>query len=131
MKRHALITTILAGTMTAQAADYQYLTIEKNDGTATSLTAIGLTLNYSNGTLTATNGTEQATIALTDLKRMYFTNTQSTTAIESVEASADDWNDAATEIYDLSGRRLPQGRKPACGLYIFKKGSTTTKKYVK
>ena len=46
-------------------------------------------------------------------------------------SSADDWNDAATEIYDLSGRRLPQGRKPACGLYIFKKGNTTTKKYVK
>lgn len=131
MKRHALITTILAGTMTAQAADYQYLTIEKNDGTATQLMAVGLTLKYTGQSLTATNGSEQATIALTDLKRMYFTNTPSTTAIENVEASADDWNDAATEIYDLSGRRLPQGRKPACGLYIFKKGSTTTKKYVK
>ena len=131
MKRHALITMILAGTLTAQAADYQYLTIEKNDGTATQLMAVGLTLKYTGQSLTATNGTEQATIALTDLKRMYFTNTQSTTAIESVEASAEDWNDAETEIYDLSGRRLPQGRKPACGLYIFKKGNTTTKKYVK
>ena len=122
---------ILCGTMAAQAVDYQYLNIEKTDGTAQSLTAEGLEISYSNGNLIATNGTEQATFALTTLKRMYFSNDKTTTAIETVEATAADWNDATTEIYDLSGRRLPQGKKPARGLYIFKKGNTTTKKYVK
>ena len=133
MKRNLLTALILTGTLTAaQATDYQYLTLEKTDGSTQTLTATGLTLTYNNGKLTATNGSEQATIALTELKRMYFTNEQTTTtAIESVEATADDWNDAETEIYDLSGRRLPQGMKPAKGLYIFKKGNTTTKKYVR
>ena len=132
MKRNLLTALILTGALTAaQAADYQYLAIEKSDGTTQTLTAVGLTLTYSNGQMTAANGTEQASIPLTELRRMYFTNSQSTTAIDTIEATADDWNDTTVEIYDLSGRQLPQGTKPARGLYIFKKGNTTTKKYVK
>lgn len=131
MKRNLLTTLILAGTMTTLAADYRYLTIERNDGTTQSLTAVGLTLTYADGKLTATNGTQQATIPLAELKRMFFNNDGGTTAIEAVEATADDWSDPATEIYDLRGHRMPQGTKPARGLYIFKKGNTTTKKYVK
>ena len=120
-----------AGLATAQAADYQYLTIEKTDGTSVSITAAGLSITYADGSMKATNGSESATLPLTTLKRMYFSNEKTATAIETVEATADDWNDAATEIYDQSGRRLPQGTKPARGLYIFKKGNTTTKKYVR
>jgi hypothetical protein len=131
MKRNALSSLLLILTAAAQAADYEYLTIEKNDGTTQSLTAIGLKLTYGSSTITATNGSEQATFALSDLKRMYFSNTKGTTAIDTVEATANDWDDTETEIYDLRGHRLPQGIKPARGLYIFKKGNTTTKKYVK
>ena len=122
---------ILAGTLTAQAADYQYLTIEKSDGTATSLTAVGLNISYSDTQLTATNGQETATFTLSEVSRMYFSNTKQGTATGISEATAEDWNDTATEIFDLSGRQLPQGKKPARGLYIFKKGNTTIKKHVK
>lgn len=130
--KHCLLTTLLAGTVAAQAADYQYLTIQKNDGTAQSLTAIGLTITYSNGSLTATNGSESATFALTDVKSMFFSNTKETTLIE---ATAADLDDPETEIYDLSGRKIGNGASSTNtlrkGIYIFKKGNTTTKKYVK
>lgn len=81
--------------------------------------------------LTATNGSEKATIALSDLKRMYFTNTKSNSETTAIEATATDWGNTETIIYDLRGHRLPQGIKPTPGIYIFKKGNTTTKKYVK
>jgi hypothetical protein len=56
MKRNALSSLLLMLTVAAQAADYEYLTIEKNDGTTQSLTAIGLKLTYGSSTITATNG---------------------------------------------------------------------------
>lgn len=122
---------VLSGIVAAQAADYQYLNIEKTDGTTQSLTALGLNITYSGTALTAKNGTEQTTIALTDLKRMFFSNTKAEGGTTGIEATAADWDDTETEIYDLRGHRLPQGTKPARGLYIFKKGNTTTKKIVK
>lgn len=131
MRRQALIAMMTAGLAAAQAADYQYLTIEQTDGTTVTLTAEGLNITYADGNMKAVNGQESATLPLTTLKRMYFTNEKTATAIATPTATADDWNDAGTEIYDLGGRRLPQGTKPARGLYIFKKGNTTTKKLVR
>lgn len=131
MKKSMFLAMVLSGTVAAQAADYQYLNIEKTDGTTQSLTALGLNITYSGTALTAKNGTEQTTIALTDLKRMFFSNTKAEGGATGIEATAADWDDAETEIYDLRGHRLPQGTKPARGLYIFKKGNTTTKKIVK
>ena len=122
---------MMAGTLAAQAANYQYLNIEKTDGTTLSLTAFGLNITYSGTELTAKNGTELTTVALTDLKRMYFTNTKVEGETTGIEATAADWNYGETEIYDLRGHRLPQGTKPARGIYIFKKGNTTMKKMVK
>jgi hypothetical protein len=52
-------------------------------------------------------------------------------------ATADDLNDSETCIYDLSGRLIAprtsnlETTNLRPGLYIFKKGNTTTKKYVK
>lgn len=131
MKKSMFLAMVLSGIVAAQAADYQYLNIEKTDGTTQSLTALGLNITYSGTALTAKNGTEQTTIALTDLKRMFFSNTKAEGGTTGIEATAADWDDTETEIYDLRGHRLPQGTKPARGLYIFKKGNTTTKKIVK
>jgi len=128
MRRSLLTAMMMAGALMAQAENYAYLVIEQNDGTSLSMPAVGLNISYSDGNLVATNGTERATIQLTNVSRMYFSNEKTATAIE---ATAADWNDAETEIYDLSGRRLPKGTKPARGLYIFKKGNTTTKKFVR
>ena len=135
MKKATIITAILAaGTLTAQAADYQYLTIEKNDGTQQSLTAVGLTISYSATAMTATNGSETTTIALSELNRMYFSNTKDATAISDISSLQQD--EEAT-IYDLSGRQIAEGRlstvKPLLrkGVYLVKQQGKTIKIQVK
>ena len=129
---------ILAGTLAAQAADYEYLTIEKSDGTAQSLTAVGLKITFSNGNLMATSGTERATIALSDLSRMYFSNTKEATAIDNLQM--DDLQSAADkdiEIYDLQGRRIKgqigksSNSQMPKGIYLVKQNNKTKKVQVK
>ena len=87
--KQALTAILLAGILTAQAADYQYLTIEKTDGTALSLPAIGLTISYADNNLTAVNGTEGTTIAMSDVNCMYFSETPSSTTTSTDVAVAD------------------------------------------
>lgn len=130
MNYKTLITMILAGTLSAQAAEYQYLTIEKSDGTATSLTAIGLNIAYSSTQLTATNGTETATLALSEVSRMYFSNTKADTAT-GISTAVNSTTAQETEVYDLSGHRLPQGTALRKGVYIVKENGKTRKVTVK
>ena len=80
--KQVLTAILLAGTLTTQAADYQYLTIQKTDGTAFSLPAIGLTISYDDNNLTAVNGNEGTTIAISDVNSMYFSESQATTTSE-------------------------------------------------
>ena len=131
MKQILLTALLMASTTTASSATYEYMVFETSDGTLKSMTANGLKLVYKDGTLTATNGTDSQTFTLSQLNRMFFSDTKQGDATAITTATPDDIDDANTEIYDLSGRRLPQGTKPQKGLYIFKKGNTTTKKYVK
>lgn len=125
---------ILCGTMATQAIDYQYLTIEKNDGTAQTLTAVGLNITYKDGKLMATNGSESATLALTDISRMFFTNTKDATAIADITTIKDD-GDAT--VFDLAGRQVAEGRMQdvkallRTGVYIIKLNSKTLKVQVK
>lgn len=143
--KHYLLTTLLllAVTLGTKAATYEYLVFETSDGTQLSMTAEGLKLIYSDGMLTATNSSSIQTFPTNALTRMFFSNTKQgddATAIHSVsdgssvldgssvvDGSAVDTNE--TEVYDLSGRRVHSPLRP--GLYIFKRGNTTTKKYVK
>ena len=65
MKKTTIMAMLLAaGTVTAQAADYKYLTIEKKDGTAVSMTAQGLSITYADGSMKAVNGAESASFTL-------------------------------------------------------------------
>ena len=138
MKHYLLATLLLAATLTTGAATYDYLVFETSDGTQLSMTAEGMKLTYNDGMLTATNGSVTKTIPTNALSRMFFSNTmQGDDATAISTATADDLNDCETQVYDLSGRLIaprtsnlePTNLRP--GLYIFKKGNTTTKKYVK
>ena len=130
MKRKTALALLLSGTLAVQAADYQYLTIVKNDGSALSLTAIGLTISYDNGQMKATNGTETATLQLSEVSRMYFSNTQETTAISDIDSLEDD---SEAIVYDLSGRKMAEGIPSVLktqlrkGVYLFKQKGKTTK----
>ena len=126
---------VLFGTLAAQAADYQYLTIEKKDGTALSITAVGLNITYADGKMTATNGTETATLALTDLSRMFFSNSKEATAIVAIE---DLQPETAATVYDLSWRLVANEVLPSAlssqlrkGVYIVRQNTKTVKIQVK
>ena len=161
--RKVLFTTLLllAATLTAGADTYNYMVFEASDGTQLSMTADGLKLVYSDGTLTAISGDVSRTFAVSDLNRMFFSDTMQgtdATAIQEIKVatpgqgatnpgqSATTPDDSSSgslgslaslasqgyEVYDLSGRRVAtSGTQLKPGLYIFKKGNTTTKRYIK
>ena len=139
--RKVLFTTLLllAATLTAGADTYKYMVFEANDGTQLSMTSDGLKLVYNDGTLTAISGDVSRTFTVSDLNRMFFSETMQgsdATAIQEISVAttpgdaSSDYEDY--EVYDLSGRRIPtSGTQLKPGLYIFKKGNTTTKRYIK
>ena len=161
--RKVLFTTLLllAATLTAGADTYNYMVFEASDGTQLSMTADGLKLVYNDGTLTAISGNVSRTFAVSDLNRMFFSDTMQgtdATALQEIkvatpgQAATNPGQSATTpddsssgslgslaslasqgyEVYDLSGRRVAtSGTQLKPGLYIFKKGNTTTKRYIK
>ena len=82
MKRVLITCLILCAGLTAMhAEDYPYLTFELTDGTKASVPAASLTLTINGTTLTA--GSQSFT--LTNLSKMYFTTTNMSTGIKSIE----------------------------------------------
>lgn len=103
---------MMVGTLVAQAYDYPYLTFEKANGTKTSVSTDGLTIDLSSATLTAGG----QTFSLADLSKMYF-STLNETAIAEVEASND--SDTNCRIFDLQGREVSRDQMKQ-GVYIIK-----------
>lgn len=131
MKKSLLLFITLLCMATVQAEDYKYLTIVRIDGTKTSMTAIGLSISYSDTQLTATNAytDETTTIALTDLASMNFSNTDETTGIHTIQAN--ETNEKNNAIYNLQGEQLHKNATLSKGIYIIKKGNKTQKFIVK
>ena len=119
MKKIVLFLTMLVGTLTAQASDYTYLTFETTDGAKVSVSVSNLTLSISGTTLTA--GTQSFT--LSNLSKMYFSNTDETTGISEVmKANLDE----ATEIYNLQGHKVSKDQMRR-GVYVIKTKQGTFK----
>jgi ethanolamine utilization protein EutA (predicted chaperonin) len=119
MKKIVLFLTMLVGTLTAQASDYTYLTFETTDGAKVSVSVSNLTLSISGTTLTA--GTQSFT--LSNLSKMYFSNTNETTGISEVmKANLDE----ATEIYNLQGHKVSKDQMHR-GVYVIKTKQGTFK----
>ena len=131
MKKSLLLFITLLGMATVQAEDYKYLTIVGIDGTKTSLTAIGLSISFSDTQLTAKNAytDETTTIALTNLASMNFSNTDETTGIHTIQAN--EMNEKSDAVYNLQGEQLPDNATLSKGIYIIKKGNETLKVIVK
>ena len=124
MKRVLITCLILcAGLNAMHAEEYSYLTFELTDGTKASVTAASLTLTI-NGT-TLTTGSQSFT--LTNLLKMYFTTTDMSTGIKSIdngELIIDN------EIYDLQGHKVTKAQMKK-GVYIVKTKEKTYKIVVK
>ena len=124
--RAILLTAMLVISFaTIKAEDYKFSTIEKTYGTSQTMTAVGLTINYTDGYLVAQNGNETTKILLSDLKRMYFTNEAA--AISDIT----DEKASNNETYDMQGRRITDKPLMNRGIYIIKKDGKTQKVFVK
>lgn len=114
MKKILCLFMALVGALTAQAADYSYLTFETTDGVKTSVdvSSLPVTINMDNSTLTI--GSQ--TFALADLSKMYFSTQSETTGIEEISSATID-DDAV--IYDLYGRKMTKAQMRR-GIYVMK-----------
>ena len=124
MKKILLLLALMIGPLTAQAADYTYLTFETTDGAKVSVEASSLTITISETTLTA--GSQSFT--LSNLSKMYFSTSDDTTGIEAI--SAQQLNEAS-EIFDLQGRKVQKDQMHSGQVYIVKTKSGTHKIAVK
>ena len=114
----------LVGALTAQAADYNYLTFETTDGAKVSVPVSSLSISINGTTLTA--GSQSFT--LSNLNKMYFSTTgESTTGIEEI-TRAD--IDEATDIFNLQGHKVTKEQMKR-GVYIVKTKNRTYKIVVK
>ena len=112
MKKMLLSLSMLASTLAAMAQDYPYLTFETANGTKTSISTSSLTIKIQDGKLMA--GSIELT--LTDLNKMYFSNSDETTGIEEVKIlSLDD----TTGIYDMQGHKVSK-EQMTHGVYVIK-----------
>ena len=129
MRSVLLLLFTFLGLAVVRAEDYAYLTIVGADGGKTSLTAVGLTLSFSDDNLVARNAytDESLTLPLSSLASMNFSKNDETTGIAPVHAvtSGDD------AVYTIQGLRLPVGTPLKKGIYIVRKGSTTQKVQVR
>ena len=114
MKKILCLFMALVGALTAQAADYNYLTFETTYGVKTSVdvSSLPVTINLDNSTLTI--GSQ--TFALADLSKMYFSTQSETTGIEEISSATID-DDAV--IYDLYGRKVTKAQMRR-GIYVMK-----------
>lgn len=125
MKKLFLTLLTAAAIVTAQAADYQYLTFEMTDGTKASVEAANLSLTFDGTTLKV--GTE--TFVLTNLAKMYFSTNNQTTGISQIE-NGELKIDNFTEIFDLKGNKVSKDQMRK-GIYIVKTKNGTAKLTVK
>ena len=121
MKKTLLFMTLL-GTLTAQAADYPYLTLELTDGSKASVFVTSdVILAFSGTTLTV--GSESFT--LTNLSKMYFSTSDETsvTGISTLDTTDDN---EIVAIYDLKGNKISREQMRR-GVYIIKTKKGTSK----
>ena len=133
MKKIVLLLMTLAGALTVQGRvhtlqemaerAYNFLTFEMTDGAKVSVAISSLTLTINGNTLTA--GSQ--TFTLSNLSKMYFSNTDETTGIEEMTRAT---LEEAAEIYDLQGHRIAKEQMTK-GVYIVKTKSKTQKIVVK
>ncbi|MBQ6203063.1 MAG: hypothetical protein IJK46_03115 [Prevotella sp.] len=123
MKKIVLFLLAITGALDVQAEEFSFLTFETTDGAKASVSVASLTLNISGTTLTA----GQQSFTLSNLSKMYFSNTDETSGIEEISTAT---LDEATDIYDLQGHKIPKSQMRK-GIYIVKTKQGTHKITVK
>lgn len=135
MKR-LLITLVISAAFghSVQAGDFTYLTFRSIDGTEISFSVSQLKITFSNGQLVAENSETNQTISLSDLNKMYFTNS----AVTNIEEAQPVEGEADVEIFTTAGvsmgrfSSLNQAKQAlSMGVYIVKQSDRTYKIAIK
>lgn len=122
MKKIIITLILLASIIPALADDYPYLTFETYSGETVSIEfSSDISLVFSSTTLKVGN---QKTFNLKDLKKMYFTPSNISTGIQTV--NVDEYK--VYGYYDLQGRPV---EKPTKGIYVIKTSKGNKKVFVK
>lgn len=114
MRKLVLLMAIFAMAFTAKAADYAYLTFETTDGAKVSVSVSSLSTTLTAG---------ERSFTLSNLSKMYFSESDQTTGIPSLSASE---LDDASEIYDLKGCKVAK-EDLSGGVYVVKSKKGTYK----
>ena len=123
VKRLFLLLLTMVGGLSVQAGSYTYLTFQTTDGAKVSVPVASLAITISGNALTV--GTQ--TFVLTNLKTMYFSAANETTAIQQVTRET---LDEAVAIYDLQGHQVEKAQMKS-GVYIVKTKQKSFKMIVK
>ena len=129
MTKKMFLASSLCLALTAQAGDYKYLTVESSDGTTSTLLTAGLKITFTDNQLVATNGSDNKTFDLSQLKVMRFSKTGESSGIKAIETTNASIQNADA-IYDLRGRQVSP-TNIGKGLYIVKKDNRTYKVIIK
>lgn len=114
-----LLLACMAFAGTTLADDYNYVTIQKTDGTEQSFAANGLVLTFQGANMTARENGKSTTFSLADLNKMFFSDTA--TGITDVTKRADN-NDGLVKVYTLSGAAVGTFTSADRALSTLKKG---------
>ncbi len=127
MKRILLTILCVIGITAAMAYDYTYLVFQTSNGTATAIDVNDLTITVSGSSLVVTNSNGSQTFALSDLSKMYFSETAGISDISTDK-------DQAIEVFTPSGLSLGKfdnllsaQNQLEKGVYIVKSNSKTSK----
>lgn len=121
MKKIAFLLIAWLSISFAHAQDYQFLTFELNDGMFISLPSDSLTMTFENDTLV----TASQSFPISNLKRMFFSEDNETSIIETIEKVQVDTNDII-EAYDLQGHKVAK-EQIKNGVFIIKTNESSYK----
>lgn len=133
MKRFLLLVSAFLSMAFANADTYPYLAFQKNDGTTVSVGVESLSMTFSGGRLSVSNGTETYELTVADLNKMYF-STEKISGVSDVIAG----DDGALQVFTLTGINLGLYENAEAlynsvqpGIYIVKTDSKTQKLVVR
>jgi len=133
MKKTVMIFALLmAVCFRLNAQSYDYLTFQTADGSVYSMTASGLTITFSDGQMKAQVGSETLSLTLSDLTKMYFSETNGISGTQINQIDSD------VSVFTIDGKQMGtyqsveaarSSLKP--GVYVLKAGNKTVKMTVK
>jgi hypothetical protein len=133
MKKFFATIVALIGTLAAQAYDFPYLILQSADGNTQAVSVESLTITFADGQLVAVNDNGSQIFTLTDLNKMFFSNSGDATGISTMESVGE-----SVEAFTLGGLSLGKfssmveaKRSLKAGVYVLRSKNKTVKIAIK